>query len=82
MIPEDPNTPPSEKMEENFATAIMKEIDKVDSFFTIQENQFYAEFRNLCQKVCMFKFHVVAHIASSALDFAILLSRSPEPTLK
>jgi beta-glucosidase/6-phospho-beta-glucosidase/beta-galactosidase len=51
MISEDPNTPPTDKMEEVFIAAIMKEIDRVDTFFTFQENQFYAEFRSLCQKV-------------------------------
>ncbi len=51
MISEDPNTPPTDKMEETFIAAIMKEIDRVDTFFTFQENQFYAEFRSLCQKV-------------------------------
>jgi hypothetical protein len=51
MISEDPSIAPPEKMEENFSAAIMKEIDKVDTFFTNQENQLYAEFRTLCQKV-------------------------------
>jgi SPX domain protein involved in polyphosphate accumulation len=51
MISDDPNTPPTDKMEEIFIAAIMKEIDRVDTFFTFQENQFYAEFRSLCQKV-------------------------------
>ena len=51
MISEDGKTPPTDDQEENFVSAITLEIDKVDEFFTSQENELYAEFRSLCQQV-------------------------------
>jgi hypothetical protein len=47
--------------EREFKRAIIAEIDKVDSFFTEQENDLYSEFRTLCAKV------TETHIADSAV---------------